>query len=128
LKQGDALKPLLLNFALEYTTRRVQVNQDGWKRNSIHQLLVNADVVDIFGGTVYTIKKNTEASVVASKEMGLEVNANETKNMVMYRDQKAGQSHIIRTENFSFENVRRFGYLGIAVKNKILFRKKLRAD
>ena len=118
---------MLLTFALEYTTRRVQVNQDGWKRNSIHQLLVNA-VVDIFGGTVHKIKKNTEASVVASKEMGLEVNANKTKNMVMYRDQKAVQSHIIRTENFSFENVRRFGYLGIAVKNKILFRKKLRAD
>ena len=31
LKQGDALSPLLFNFALEYAIKRVQVNQDGFK-------------------------------------------------------------------------------------------------
>jgi len=36
LKEGDALTPLLLNFALEYAIRRVHVNQDGLKLNGTH--------------------------------------------------------------------------------------------
>jgi hypothetical protein len=46
LKKGDALSPLLLNFALEYAIRRVQVKQDDSKLNSTHQLLVYADDVN----------------------------------------------------------------------------------
>ena len=75
LKQGDALSPLLFNFALEYAIRRVQINQDGLKLNGTQQLLAYANDVNIVGGSVDTVKKNAEALVAATKEIGLEENA-----------------------------------------------------
>jgi retron-type reverse transcriptase len=60
LKQGDALSPLLFNFALGYAIRRVRVNQDGLKLNVTHQLLAYADDVSILGGSVHTVKEKAE--------------------------------------------------------------------
>jgi len=37
------------------------------KLNGTHQLMVNADDVNILGGSVHTVKENAEAVVVASK-------------------------------------------------------------
>ena len=86
LKEGDALLTLIFNFASEYAIRRVQVNQDGLKLNGAHQLLVYDDDVNMLAGSIYTIKKNTEAFIVASKEIGLEVYTDKTKYMVMSQD------------------------------------------
>jgi len=47
---------------------------------------------------------------VASKEIGLEVNADETVYMVMSQDQNARQSHNIKIDNSSFERVEEFIY------------------
>ena len=61
------------------------------KLNGTHQFLVYADV-NILGGSIYTIKKDAEVLIMASRETGLEVNADKTKYVVMSRDQNAGQS------------------------------------
>jgi len=102
---------LLFNFSLEHATRRVQVNQDGLKLNSAHQLLVYADDANILGGSVHTVQENTEALQVTSKKNGLAVNADKTKYMVMSGDQYAGRRHCTQAENSSFERVENFKYL-----------------
>jgi hypothetical protein len=58
LKQGDALSPLLFNFALEYKVRKFQGSQVRLKLNGTHQLLVCADDANLLGDNIDNIKKN----------------------------------------------------------------------
>ena len=90
--------------------------------------MVYADDVNMLGGSVHTIKENAEVLIVASKEIGIEVNTDKPKYMLVSRDQNAGRSHNTKIDNRSFEMVEEFKYVGTTLTNQIIFRKKLRAD
>jgi hypothetical protein len=120
LKQ-DALSPLLFNFALEYSIRKVVENQVGQKLNGTQQLQVYADDVNLLGDNTDTIKKNTETLIDASKEVGLQVNTEKTKYMLLSCHQNSGQNQDIKTANKRFENVAQFRYLGMTITNQNLF-------
>jgi len=66
------------------------------KLNGTHQLLVYADDVNILGESVHIIQEKAAALVVAGRKIGIEVDADKTKYMVMSRDQNAGRSHSVR--------------------------------
>jgi len=63
----------------------------------------------------YTIKKNAEVLVAATKETGLEVNADKTKYMTVSRDQNAGLIHSMKMDNSPIERVEELKYLGTAL-------------
>jgi sorting nexin-29 len=97
---------------LEHAIRRVQDNQEGLKLNGTHQLLAYAEDVNTVGEHTDNIKEHTEALFDASKEVGLEVNPEETKYMLMSHSQRIGQKRSIKIANRSFEDVVKFKYLG----------------
>jgi hypothetical protein len=90
LKQGDVLSPLLSKFILEYAIRKVQENQVGPKLNGTHQFLAYADDMNLLGDDIGTVKKNTEPLIDAIEEVGLEVNREVTKYMLLSRHQNVG--------------------------------------
>jgi hypothetical protein len=74
--------------------------------------LAYADDGNILGGSVHALKENAEALVIATKEIGLEVNTDKTKYMVMSRNRNAGRGHSVKIDNSSIESVEEFRYLG----------------
>jgi hypothetical protein len=73
-----------------------------------------------------TIKKNTETLINASKEVGLEINVEKTKYMLLSRHQNVGQNRDIKIGKRSFENVPQFKYFGTAVTNQNLIKDEIK--
>jgi len=79
------------------------------------------------GGSVDTVKKNSEGLVAATKEIGLEVNAHKTKYMAVSRDQNAGRIHSMKTDNSSIESVEEFRYLGTTLTNQNYIQEEIKS-
>jgi hypothetical protein len=90
---------------VRYTYLQQRSKKTRWDLNGTHQLLVNADDVNLLEDNIDTVKKHTETLIDASKEVGLEETATKTKYMLLSRHQNAGQNHDMKIANRCYENV-----------------------
>jgi hypothetical protein len=69
---------------------------------------------------------STETLIGASKEVGIEINAEKTKYVLLSCHQNAGQDHDIKIADRSYENVAQFKYLGMTVTKQNLIQEEVK--
>jgi hypothetical protein len=96
LKQGDALSPLPFHSALQYSNRKVHESREGLELDGTHHLLDYAYNMNMLGENTAIIRKSAKALLQANREVGLEVNTEKTKYMVVSHHKYAEQTTIYR--------------------------------
>jgi len=74
-----------------------------------------------------SVEKTAEALVFANVEIGLEVNADNTKYTVMSHLQNARRCNNIKIDNCSLEREEEFSYLGTNYTNQISIEEEIKS-
>lgn len=83
VKQGDGLAPTLFNLILEAIKRRANIRRNAMLLHHSYQILGYADDLDIAGRSLKAVKETFEVIEIETKKVGLEINAEKTKFMII---------------------------------------------
>jgi hypothetical protein len=82
--------------------------------------------VNLLGDIIDAAKKNTETLIDASKEVGLEINVEKSKYMLLSCHQNVRQNRDIKIANRSFENMSQSKYLVMTVTKQNLIQEEIK--
>jgi len=109
VRQGDALSPVLFNLALESVVREVLKNElQGLNIGQGKQIILTAytDDIAVIAESEDNLKRTTERLIDAAKKIGLIINENKTKFMIIFR--REHPQNEITIKDLSFERARNF--------------------
>ncbi|KAL4104510.1 hypothetical protein QTP88_019805 [Uroleucon formosanum] len=115
LRQGDALSPVLFNLALEKVARSATDTEE-MDVIGTHTLLAYADDIIILGKSKLDVEERARKLINSSSSMGLVINENKTKYMVMTRNAMTKSN--LHVGDLTFEQVEDFKYLGVNINEK----------
>jgi len=90
---------MVFYFALVNAIKTVLGNEVSMELNGICQLFFYADHINLLGDSINNIKDNTETLLRACRNLGIEINSEKTKYVIMSFHQNLGQDHNIRKAN-----------------------------
>ncbi|VVC38751.1 Reverse transcriptase domain [Cinara cedri] len=129
LRQGDALSPVLFNLVLEKIVREINLCEGVELGRSTINILAYADDISLMGRSREMIIKMGKSFIKAAEKVGLRVNEEKTKYMVVSRrNGNQVQEEFIEVEEYKFKRVDQFKYLGSIItqdndiKTEILMR------
>jgi len=113
LRQGDALSPMIFNIALEYIVKTIiETNKDVQiQENTQITVMAYADDIMITAELEANLKMITLDLIEKCKDMGLIINENKTKYMILSW-KNHNQTELV-VEQMRFERVDTFKYLGM---------------
>jgi len=109
LRKGDALSPLFFNLALEKVVRTMPAYQDTELLGE-YSTLAYADDIVVMGNTRIEVTAKTDDLLKAAKFMGLKINQDKTKYMVVSREYEMVAD--LSVGQYTFQAVNDFKYLG----------------
>lgn len=120
VKQGDSLSATLFNLALHSIVGNIAVS--GTIANKSSQVYAYADDIVLIAKNQHLLKEMFTELSEKAKGVGLHVNVNKTKYMIMSANERTrNERNDISIQGYTFEGVDAFIYLGAQVndKNKI---------
>lgn len=116
VRQGDALSTTIFNLMLHYAIGTLDRGGHIFIRSSI--ICAYADDIAIMATTFYELKRIFLMLEKEAAKVGLKINESKTKYIRMTRAVTETTTQYITINNYNFESVNSFTYLGALIHNK----------